>query len=108
MAEGTEADAQVEVVRGGQNLLTPHPAESYPGIRVMRPGEWDQSLMVPNQGQSFVALGGERAYAYETVDGGRAQGFHLRRGDVATLVRADLPHCLGEWRIERAAPKQAD
>jgi hypothetical protein len=97
------AGVSVEVVRGGRNVLTSHSAESYPGVLVVRPGEWDLSLIVANDGQTFVALGGEKVYPYETVDGGRAQGFELRPDDRATLVRSDLPFCFAEWRIERAS-----
>jgi hypothetical protein len=92
----------VVVVRGGRNLLTPHAAEGYPGVRVLRPGRWDLSLIVPEVGQTIVALGGEHAHAYETVDGGRAEAFELRPGDRATLLGRDLPFCLCEWRILRA------
>lgn len=95
----------VEVVRGGRNVLTRHDADSYPGLRVIRPGQWDLSLIVPKAGQGFVALGGEKVYAYETVDGGRAEGFELRPGDRATVVSLDLPFSFAEWRIERAAPE---
>jgi hypothetical protein len=105
--EGGASDmgASVEVVRGGRNVLTDHPAEAYPGLLVVRPGQWDLSLIVPTAGQGFVALGGEKVYAYETVDGGRAQGFELRPGDQATVVALDLPFAFAEWRIERATPK---
>lgn len=91
-----------EVLVGGRNLLTPHAAAAYPGVRVISPGEWDERLIVASEGQTIVALGGERAYAYETVDGGRAEGFVLEAGDRATLVRAGLPFELAAWRIARA------
>jgi hypothetical protein len=100
---GSADDAgAVEIHRGGRNVLTSHPAECYPGLRVVRPGEWDQGLIVPKDGETVVARGGEKVYAYETVDGGRAEGFELQAGDRATLVRSDLPFCFAEWRIERA------
>jgi hypothetical protein len=99
---GSDTGASVEVVRGGRNVLTDHPAEAYPGLLVVRPGKWDLSLIVPTAGQGFVALGGEKVYAYETVDGGRAQGFELRPGDQATVVALDLPFAFAEWRIKRA------
>ena len=98
-----EPGASVEVVRGGRNVLTSHDADSYPGLLVVRPGKWDLRLIVPKAGQGFVALGGEKVYAYETIDGGRAEGFELRRGDRATVVSLDLPFSFAEWRIERAA-----
>jgi hypothetical protein len=83
--------------------LTPHPAESYPGLFVFRPGSWGMSLLALEPGQSFVAAGGEVVYRYETTSGVRADGFELRAGERATLVRADLPGFLAEWRIESAA-----
>jgi hypothetical protein len=67
----------------------------------MRPGCWDLSLIVPEVGQTIFARGGERAHGYETVDGGRAEGFELSPGDRATLLRRDLPFCFSEWRIVR-------
>ena len=94
-----------EILQGGRNVLTPHASDAYPELRVIRPGRWDLSLILPEPGQTIRALGGERVFAYETVDGGRAQGFELRAGDRATLVRKDLPYCLAEWRIERVAPE---
>jgi hypothetical protein len=108
VVSGSGAGASVEVVRGGRNVLTIHSAESYPELLVVRPGEWDLCLIVPKDGQTFVARGGEKVYAYETVDGGRAQGFELRPGDRATLVRSDLPFCFAEWRIERATRQQGE
>lgn len=95
----------VEVLRGGRNVLTGHPAEAYPGLLVVRPGQWDLSVIVPTAGQGFVALGGEKVFAYETVNGGCAEGFELRPGDQATVVALDLPFAFAEWRIERATPK---
>jgi hypothetical protein len=106
-AGARETGTSVEVVRGGRNVLTGHPAEAYPGLRVVRPGKWEQSLIVPSAGQGFVALGGEKVYAYETVDGGRAHGFELRPGDQATVVSLDLPFAFAEWHIKRASPKPA-
>jgi len=60
------------------------------------------AVIVPNEGDTIVARGGELNYSYDTVDGAHAQGFRLRSGDRATLVRAGLPHAFVEWRIERA------
>jgi hypothetical protein len=91
-----------ESVRGGRNALTPHDAESYPGLRVLRPEEWDLSLIVAEDGQTIVALGGEVVYPYDTIDGGHARGFELRRGDRAKLVCMGLPFEMGQWLIERA------
>ena len=88
--------------RSGRNLLTPHGPEAYPGLLVVKPGpDWDTCVVVPDDGATIVARGGEKIYAYETVDGGRAQGFELRPGDRATLVRSDLPFALVEWRVQR-------
>jgi hypothetical protein len=95
--------AVVETVRGARNLVTPHPPDSYPGILVVKPGPgWKLWIIVPGEGQTIAALGGEEAYAYVTVDGGRGQAFQLRAGDRATIVRSALPHAFVEWRIERA------
>lgn len=89
--------------RGGRNLVTTHGPESYPGLLVVKPGpDWQVWVIVPEDGQTVRAVGGERTYGYETVDGGRAEGFELRAGDRATLVRSGLPFSLVEWRIERA------
>jgi hypothetical protein len=87
-------------LRSARNLLTPHEPESYPGLLVVKPGpEWDTFVIVPEDGQTIRALGGEKVYGYETVDGGRAEGFELREGERATLVRSGLPFSLVEWRI---------
>jgi len=95
----------VETYRSGRNLETPHPPEAYPGLRVVRIGQWPVNLITPKDGEIVIALGGERVFGYETVDGGRAEGFDLRSGDRATLVRSDLPFFFAEWRIERGSPK---
>jgi hypothetical protein len=93
----------LERCQGGQNLYTPHRQEDYPGIFLYRNGPaWILGILCPQPGQGFVALGGERLLAYETPTGARAQGFELRCGDRATLVRVDGPHHLAEWVIERA------
>lgn len=92
----------VETLVGARSVATPHGPESYPGLRVVRPGpEWQVCVIVPEDGQTIVARGGERTYSYQTVDGGRAEGFELRAGDEATLVRSDLPFSMVEWRIHR-------
>jgi hypothetical protein len=89
---------------GGRNLVTTHGPECYPGQLVVKPGpRWDVFIIVPADGATVVARGGERVYAYDTVDGGHAEGFSLAEGDRATLVRSGLPFALVEWRIERAA-----
>lgn len=89
--------------RSGRNLLTPHGPQAYPGLVAVKPGpEWDTFVIVPDDGATVLARGGEKVYGYETVDGGRAQAFELRPGDRATLVRSDLPHALVEWKVERS------
>lgn len=96
----------VELRRGGRNLMTPHPPEGYAGLLVVKGGPaWTEWVIVPEDGQTLLARGGERVYAYETADGGRAEGFELRPGDRATLVRSGLAHAFVEWRIERASPE---
>jgi hypothetical protein len=88
-------------LQSGRNLLTPHAPDRYPGLLVVKPGpEWDTFVIVPEDGQTVRALGGEKVYGYETVDGGRAEGFELAPGERATLVRSGLPFALVEWRIE--------
>ncbi len=90
--------------RSGRNLLTAHPAAAYPGLRVVKPGErWSVSLIVPADGQTVLALGGERVLGYVTPSGVLADGFELRAGDRARMVAWDLPASLVEWDVERAA-----
>jgi hypothetical protein len=89
-------------LRSGRNLLTPHGPEAYPGLLVVKPGPaWETFVIVPEDGQTIRALGGEKSYGYQTVDGGRAEGFELDRDERATLVRSGLPFSLVEWRIDR-------
>jgi hypothetical protein len=91
-----------QTYRAGRNLLTPHGPQAYPGLLVVKPGpEWDAFVIVPEEGATILARGGEKVYAYETVDGGRGEAFELREGDRATLVKVDLPFALAEWRVER-------
>ena len=98
----TAAETGVEVLRGGRILVTPHHAADYPGLLVVRPGpEWQVWVIVPEVGQTIVGCGGERLYAYRTIDGACADGFTLEAGDRATLVRAGLEHSFVEWRLER-------
>lgn len=99
----TTTEARAELLRGGRNLVTPHPASRYPGLLVVRPGpEWQVGVIVPEVGQTIEGRGGERLYGYRTVDGAEAAGFTLAPGDRATLVRAGLDHAFVEWRLERA------
>lgn len=97
----------VETRTSARNLVTAHAPECYPGHLVVKPGPlWDAFVVVPEDGATIVALGGESAYDYETVDGGHAEGFSLLPGDRATLVRSGLPFSLVEWRIERSPEKR--
>ena len=93
----------MEVRLAGRNLLTTHPSEAYPGLIVWRGAGWALGVIVPDDGQVIEARGGEQTYAYDTVDGGHAEGFELRPGDRAILARSGLRHALVEWRIERAS-----
>jgi hypothetical protein len=100
----TGAAIAVLTVRGARNLVTPHPPEAYPGLLVVKPGPgWKLWIIVPEDGQPLSGRGGERTYAYETVDGTRAEAFELRPGDVATIARSGLARGFVEWRIERAS-----
>jgi len=93
-----------EVYRSGRNLLTTRGPEEYPGLLVVKPGTgWDVWVIVPEDGCTIVARGGEKVYGYETPGGGQATGFELRAGDRATLARSGLPFSLVEWRVERAS-----
>lgn len=93
---------RIDVFRGALTLDTPHEEGDYPrGLMVVRPGPRWHCVIVPSDGDTIVALGGERAAGYTTPYGGEAQGFVLRCGDRATRVRSGLPHQLAEWRVER-------
>jgi len=97
----------VELVRGGRNVLTLHDPSAYEGLIVVKPGPlWQPGVIVPEDGQTIVARGGETTYGYDTVDGGQATGFELGPGDRATLVRSGLPFLFVEWRIERAPGRE--
>jgi hypothetical protein len=99
----TAAPAVAETYRAGVHLVTVHPPESYPGLLVVRCGpKWLDWVIVGQVGQTMTARGGEQAYGYTTADGVQADGFTLRAGDRATIVRGDLPASLVEWEIERA------
>jgi len=94
---------------GGRNLLTPHPPESYPGLTVVRPGPaWAVSVIVPEAGQTLLAHGGERLYAYRTPDGARAEALELGPGDRARLMPGNPGHGMAEWRIWRSGERCAD
>lgn len=93
------------VYRACRNVLTPHGPESYPGLLVVRPGPgWQVAVICPNDGETIVALGGERVYGYQTAGGVPADAFELSPGDRATIVASGLPAGLSEWRVERAGP----
>jgi len=93
--------SRVERHRAGRNFLTPHGTEAYPGLRVVRPGEWSMALLVPGDGASFVARGGERLLGYTTVSGVRAESLTLQPGDRVRMVAWDLPASLVDWEVER-------
>ncbi len=93
-----------ETYRAGLHLVTVHPPESYPGLRVVRCGpQWLIWLILAQVGATVTARGGEQMYGYVTPEGVRADEFVLRAGDRATVVREGLPASLVEWRVERAA-----
>jgi hypothetical protein len=98
-----DAPARAEILRGGGNVLTLHGVDDYPGLLVVQSSGWKVRVIVPADGQTIAALGGETLYAYELPNGVAAEGFTLAAGDRATRVRSDLPHSLSEWRLERAA-----
>ena len=83
--------------------MTPHASDQYAGLLVIivAPG-WPYNVIVPNDGETIVALGGERILAYTTPSGTVAEGFELRPGDRATRVKSGLPAHLAEWKVERA------
>jgi hypothetical protein len=96
-----------ETYRAGLHLVTAHPPESYPGLRVARCGpRWLSWLILSEVGQIVNARGGEQMYGYVTPEGVRADEFVLRAGDRATVVREGLPASLVEWRVERAASRR--
>lgn len=101
--EGLLGPAEAETYRAGWHLMTVHGPAAYPGLQVVKGGQaWLEWVILGSVGQTVVARGGEQMYAYETSSGGRAEGFVLRQGDRATIVRAGLAASLVEWRLERA------
>lgn len=95
---------KIESYRGARNVLTLHPPDRYPGLLVVKGGPaWRVWVIVPEDGQTIAAVGGERVSAYETADGGRADGWELAPGDRATLLRSGLEHAFAAWRVERAS-----
>ena len=99
----SESRSLTERYRSGRNFFTPHPAEAYPGLRVVKPGpQWSASLIVPADGGTVIGRGGERVLAYVTPSGVRAAGFELRAGDQARMVEWGLRASLVEWEVARA------
>jgi hypothetical protein len=96
-------EPNVEFFRGSCNPLTPHPCDRYAPLLVVdvAPG-WPYNVIVPNDGDTIVGLGGERIIAYTTASGVVAEGFELAPGDRATRLRSGLEAHLAEWRVERA------
>jgi len=97
------APPKVETYRGSLNPLTPHACDQYGSLLVVTVGPgWEYNVIVPNDGDTIVALGGERIIAYTTPSGVVSDGFTLQPGDRATRVRSGLEAHLAEWRVERA------
>jgi hypothetical protein len=96
--------SRVDFFFGSRNLHTPHPADSYPGVRIFDAGDgWNAKIICAQSGQTFTALGGEHCFAYETPDGIRAGGFTLGPGDRATVLDwKEETAFLAEWQVERA------
>ena len=96
-------DMATEFYQGSLNPLTPHGCDKYGALLVVDVAAgWPYNVIVPKDGETIVALGGERILAYTTPSGAVAEGFTLRPGDRATRVRSDLPSHLAEWKVERA------
>jgi hypothetical protein len=91
----------IEMLRGASNVATPHGEADYPGLQVVAVPGWALRVIVPQGGQTIVALGGEHTLAYRLLNGDCAQSFRLAPGDRATCLRDDLPHSFAEWRLER-------
>jgi hypothetical protein len=94
---------KTEYYKGSCNPMTSHGCDEYGTLLVVdvAPG-WPYNVIVPKDGETIVALGGERILAYKTPSGAVADGFTLRPGDRATRVRSGLPSHLAEWKVERA------
>lgn len=105
-SEDRQSPAPVEIYRGAHHLTTHHPKEDYPGLLVVIPFEWSFAVIVPQDGQTIVARGGERLIPFPTISGQEAQGFTLSPGDRATRIRTDLPNSFAEWHVVRSAPAQ--
>jgi hypothetical protein len=107
-AAASDSPASVETCRAGWHLMTVHGPEAYPGLQVVKGGEaWLEWVILGKVGQTVVARGGEQMYGYETSRGVRAEGFVLRDGDRATIMRAGLEASLVEWRLERPGHPRA-
>lgn len=94
----------MEVYRGAHNLKTTHGAEHYPGILVVVPCQWSYGVIVPRDGQTIIAQGGERLVPFRTAAGVEAQGFMLAPGDRATRVCIEPSHSFAEWHVTRRGP----
>jgi hypothetical protein len=103
MTASSQQAESVEIYRGAHNLTTAHSQEHYPGLLVVVPFEWSYGVIVPQDGQTFTARGGERLIPFRTIRGDVAEGFTLAPGDRATRVRSDLPHAFAEWHVIRSA-----
>lgn len=88
--------------RGGWHPLTPHPEGSYGDVLVWRGNElYEEGCLVPENGQPFVALGGEHAPGFSLSNGAAFEPFVFEKGDRVVRVRTDLPFFMAEWRVER-------
>jgi hypothetical protein len=94
--------AGVETLTASRNLLSPHGETDYPGLLTYRVSGWPSVFVIPEPGQTIVALGGEEAYGYETTGGVRADPIRLAKGDRATVASWDASAFLAVWRVERA------
>lgn len=93
----------MEIYLGAHNLKTTHGPEQYPGFLVVIPCQWSYGVIVPQDGQTLIARGGERLIPFRTAGGAEAQGFTLAPGDRATRVRTGLAHAFAEWHVIRGS-----
>lgn len=92
----------VEIYRGAHHLTTSHAKEQYPGLLVVVPFQWSFAVIVPQDGQTITAVGGERLIPFRRIKGDPAQGFTLAPGDRATRMHIDPSSSFAEWRVVRA------
>ena len=102
MTADPQQAAPVEIYRGAHHLTTSHDKERYPGLLVVVPFQWSFAVIVPQDGQTITAAGGERLIPFRRIKGEPAQGFTLAPGDQATRVRIDPSNSFAEWHVVRA------